>query len=416
MDVKEFEKSLEDLKTKANEKALEIAKAESGELKEELLKKLVELKEASKEFGKANEIAELKDHLNKIDAKIQAKNANERKNMNFKDAFVSELVEKKDNVEKFLNKEINSLKMELKDVSLADTLFAVGSESQVSVTTNTGIISPIRSRVLTYLQSGVSVGSIGGTKAMWVEELDETGTIIPTAELATKPDINVRYEERDAKVEKYPAFAKVSTELMQDAPQLASAVQNNVLKRLNLKIESDLFTGDGTSNAINGIAEYATAFNGGTLNGTLPANSAQNYDVIRAIALQVQEAFGTAGAVFVDHGKLAEMELKKGADDQYIMPPFKSADGNTIAGVRLIGTSAFVGDATIDFVGGDLSVVNVLFREGVNLQIDRSGDDFINNKMTILAEARMVQFVSANDTGLLVKGTFDAAKTALETA
>jgi len=55
-----------------------------------------------------------------------------------------------------------------------------------------------------------------------------------------------------------------------------------------------------------------------------------------------------------------------------------------------------------------------LFRQGMRVQIGLDGNDFINNKKTILLEQRLVQFVSANDVNTLIKGTFATAKALLE--
>ena len=84
--------------------------------------------------------------------------------------------EKKDELLELTEKSTGTVNLTLKtpvDIGLVNTLFSGASDSQVQVTTNTGVISQIRSRLLTYLTSGVSVGSIGGTKAMWTEEVDE---------------------------------------------------------------------------------------------------------------------------------------------------------------------------------------------------------------------------------------------------
>jgi hypothetical protein len=69
---------------------------------------------------------------------------------------------------------------------------------------------------------------------------------------------------------------------------------------------------------------------------------------------------------------------------------------------------------TYDFFGGDLSVINVGFTGNMTIQIGLDGNDFTNNKKTILVEQELVQFVSANDTQVLVKGTFAAGKAVLE--
>jgi hypothetical protein len=81
--------------------------------------------------------------------------------------------------------------------------------------------------------------------------------------------------------------------------------------------------------------------------------------------------------------------------------------------MKVISTTAVTAG---EFIGGDTSVANVLFREGLSIQIGMDGNDFTNNKKTILVEQRLVQFVSANDTPVLVKGVFATAKAALETA
>ena len=82
----------------------------------------------------------------------------------------------------------------------------------------------------------------------------------------------------------------------------------------------------------------------------------------------------------------------------------------------MIPTTAFKNNADIKFIGGDLSVVNVLFRQGLTIMIDKDGNDFTTNKRTILAEARLVQFASANDKQVLIKGNFTAAKALLSNA
>jgi len=419
MELKELETKLEGLKEKFEAKASEIAEGKSQLLKKALEDELTEMKDGLKEFASAEGVAELKEQLNALDSKLNAKTRNNKyEYKSFEQAFYETLDSKREQLNNLIeSKSEGSVLLEVKapvNIGLSNTLYSVGSESQVQITQNTGIISPIRSRLLTYLQSGVNVGNATSNKSMWTEEVDEEGNVVPTAELALKPEISVSYVEKEMKQKKYPAWTKVSTELIQDAPQLFSRIQGNVLKRINIKIEDDLFKADGAGEALKGIKEYATAFTGGALNGTLPSGSATNYDVLRAVALQVYEAFGVAGAIFIDAGQLAAMELTKDNNENYIMPPFKSADGTNIAGMRLIPTTAFVGDSTIDFVGGDLSVVNVEFREGVNIQVRVSGDDPIHNRVTVIGEARLTQFVSGNDTQVLVKGTFAAAKTALE--
>ena len=294
-------------------------------------------------------------------------------------------------------------------VGVGNTVEAAGSASQVSITQNSGIISALRKRVTRYLGSGISIGSlVGNSKVMWMEELDEQGNPVFIGEGDTKTQLSVRYEERDKRARKIGVHAKVTTEMMRNLPSLINYIQNNLLRRVDIATENQLFNGDDTGNNLAGILGYATAFSGGGLTTASPAYA----DVFRAIALQGEKAHGMADTVFVRPEILAEMDVEKTDDGHYLMPPFRSPlTGNTVAGIRLISTTALNDTDTpdIDFVGGDLSVVNVLFSDTISVQIGLDGNDFTKNLKTILVEQELVQFVSANDTQVLVKGKMSDA-------
>jgi hypothetical protein len=115
-------------------------------------------------------------------------------------------------------------------------------------------------------------------------------------------------------------------------------------------------------------------------------------------------------AIFVNPAVVARMRLTKDSVGQYVLPVFATANGLEVSGMRVIPTTAVTGE---NFIGGDLSVLNVLVREELGIQIGLDGNDFINNKKTMLLEKRIVQFASANDIGCLIKGEFDVAKAAL---
>lgn len=339
--------------------------------------------------------------------KMSEPNAANQAVKSLEQALNDAITEKAEEFKKLAEGEISAVKAVV-NITDATTIDASGSASQYSLTTNTGIISKLRSRLMTYL-SNVSIGRMTGNRVMWIEELDEQGTPIFIAEAATKTKISVRYEERERKSSKIGVHAKVTTEFLRNLPQLVSYVQNNLIKRVDIATEDGLLNGDGTGVNLKGIITYASAFTGGSLNGTLTAPSPA--DVFRAVALQVQEAYGQATALFVSPGVLANLDVEKDSNGAYLLPPFRSVDGVNIAGMRLIPTSGL--PAGTDFVGGDLSVVNVAFAAPMTVQVDMSGDDFINNMRTVLVEQELVQFVSANDTQVLVKGDIASAITAL---
>lgn len=370
------------------------------------------IKASIEELKSANDVTAIKEAITTIEASIASlKEEATPENKTFKsfgEALRSALDENKDAIIESIDKRGASVNMVIKDVVTIgenNTLFGGASASHYLLTAFTGVISKVRSRVSRYLGL-VSVGTINNRVAMWVEEYDEQGTPIFIAEGATKTPVSVLYKEKEAKVQKIAVTTKVTMEMLRDLPQLASYIQSNLLRRIEVATITELFAGNGTM--LNGLFAYATAFTGGGLTTPTPSYA----DVFRALALQVELAFGTATAVFVNPEILAAMDVEKSVDGIYLLPPFKSADGREVAGMELIPDVALVGSA-YDFVGGDLSVVNVRFREGLTIEIGEDGNDFSKNLKTIRAEQHLVQFVSANDTQVLVKGVMADAITAI---
>lgn len=336
-------------------------------------------------------------------------NPSEPKFKSFRAAVKGAMDEKAADIKAFLDTKGSKggivLDIKAVTVGIENTDLAVGSASHYLLTHNTGIISRIRKRVLTYLQN-VSVGSMDPSKpvAMWVEELDESGTPIFIGEGDDKTELSVRYEEREARARKIGVFTKVTYELIRYLPQFVSLIQNNLMRRVDIKTEDQLFNGDGNGDNLKGVMEYATAFDGGGLAGTI--QNANIYDVLRAVVLQVSVAYGVATGIWVHPSTVAQMDLSKDLEGRYLLPPFIREDGKVISGMRIIETTALNAG---EFVGGELDVINVYFTDGMTVQLGMDGNDFTKNKKTLLVEQELVQFVSANDTQVLVQGDFETA-------
>lgn len=398
----ELKKKIEALEAKATTDATEI-KSFKDKL-EKLEAKKLELKEVEEFKTLATEFATLAIEFKAVKEKGITK---EEKIASFGAMCLKELTEKKDAILASL-KDGKPYNMEVKIDSVTEDNTIFSGDTAISLTQNTGIVSTIRKRILKYLQN-VSVGGITTATAMWIEEFGEDGQPIFVHEAIGKPQAIVKYVEKTERVKKIAVFGKMSTEWMSDLPQLVNYLQNNLAKRLDIKTEDKLFNGAGGTGSDDplGILVNASAFTGGSLAGKVTRPNAA--DVIRAIALQVEEAYGMANAIFVHPGVLAELDTIKTTEGLYVRPFW--ANGELIAGVRVISTLTL---APNEFVGGDLSVMNVLFREGLNVRIGEVGDDFTDNKKTIVLEQRLVQFISANDYLQIVKGNFSDAADLLE--
>jgi hypothetical protein len=297
------------------------------------------------------------------------------------------------------------------NITEATTILSTGTYG--SLMQNTGIVSPIRRRPEQYLQS-VTTGTINTRYAMWIEETTEDGVPVMIAEATTKTMISVLYLEKTQKVEKIAVYSKVSTEMLADLPQLTSFIQNSMLKRVSVVIENQLFSGSGSTPQIKGATQWASSFAAGGLANSIPY--ANEIDVINAVANQTGLAFGTPNAIFVHPDTLNKIFGLKSTTGEPLYKDYMdwSIGGMNrtlnIAGMNVYATPAIT---TGYYLGGDMTSLNVLFRENLNIRLTPSGDDPISNLMTLIVEARLVQFASANDTGTIVYGDFATAIAAL---
>ena len=394
------------------------AKAEASEIEKLKLdyQEIVRKNEAAVNEETANKLKEFNEILVKQGEELTKLKTNQPsggkgyKSLN--EAIQAAFMEKAEEIATIVKnggKQEKSLNISVKAAVVMGNASTIGSgTTQYSLTENTGIISQIRKREMTYLAE-VSVGRIGSNIAMWIEETDEQGTPIFIAEGVSKTQLSVIYQEKTASVKKAAVYGKVTTEMMADLPQLISYIENNLTKRLDIVIENNLLTGAAGGDNVTGLKTFATAFSAGALANLIVA--ANELDVLEAIALQVKTAFGLPKSVFIHPSTMAAIKLIKDSTGRPVWKDYVTIDGSmNISGLKVIESTAVTAG---EFIGGDTTVANVLIREDMNIQIGLDGNDFTQNKKTILLEKRLVQFVSANDAPVIVKGTFTAAKAAL---
>jgi HK97 family phage major capsid protein len=408
----EIKKQMEAAQLKLDQK---LADAVKNNLTKEQVNEIVNtaVKEAS-DAAKAAYEAVLKTQGEAIgELKLQVKTHKDGKPVSFAKALQNAFEEQMDVLKEIVSSGKQDkpfiVVVEKDAVTMGDGTTIGSGSTAVSLTENTGKISSIRRRLEKYLQS-VSVGSITNQRALWIEETDEQGAPIFIAEAAGKIQLSSLWVERTKNVKKIGVYGKVTTELMADLPQLVSYIKNSLMKRLDVKVESELINGDDLGNNLKGAISYATAFSTGALDAAV--QDANEFDVLSALALQVEVANGVPNAVLIHPATWAKMKTLKDEQGRPIWKEYVTPGGQIVFEDMLIITTTAV-DAG-DFVGGDMSVLNVLFREQAVIQIGLDGSDFTNNLKTILVERRLVQFASANDTPCLVTGDFEVAKAALE--
>lgn len=244
----------------------------------------------------------------------------------------------------------------------------------------------------------------------WIQRVNHDGGPAMTAEGAAKPQTDWDYVESSTPVRKIAAFTKTSKEMMDDVDGMAEDIALELTEQIQLVADAQLLTGDATGQNLVGVAENATAFAPGTALANTIAE-ANDFDALRAALAQVYRANFIPNRILVHPDKLAAMDMTKGSDGHYVMPPFKASDGTVIAGVSVVANNGVGADA---FYVGDFDKYVAKIREDLNISIGYDGDDWTKNMMTPLAEMRLAGYIKSQHYGAIVSGTFTVAKALLD--
>jgi HK97 family phage major capsid protein len=264
-----------------------------------------------------------------------------------------------------------------------------------------------------FLRQLVSTRGISTMYASWAEQVNPDGGAGTTAEGADKTQADFDVQEATKKVEKLTSFIKTSKENLDDVEAMMNEIETELLELVELKLDSQLLSGDDATPNLKGILEYATDF---TVAGTVLANAverANRFDALRVAAWQVTNAEMQPNFFLINGIDATLMDLTKTSDGFYVLPPFTTADGRRVAsmiGVENNGVTAG------DFLVGDFSKSNLRIRQEIEFSMGYINDDWKKGLINIGAEMRATHYIKSHHTPAFVKGTFSTAIAAIEKA
>ena len=424
MELKELQGILDEA-TKALKSEVAQAKSQAAEALNKYEEAKAELaKSATKETMEALEmrVKGLQDMADSLSMKLNApalKSNSLPENFNPWVDLAKQFDAKKADLERVVKEKNGSVSLELKNNVSGTGIFG---DRVIFGLRETGLDKvPFRERFIFNLIQTIQ-GGPGSNPLSWVEQVPVTSgegvatAATWTAESTSKPVLKWEYTEEKVTAEFLAASSIVTKQAILNWPLLQSEIQNELMRELYDVLDNSVINGTG-SGEIFGIKSYAKPFNV----GDIPAvTDPQNFDVIRAAIAQVRRGGAPTkrkrggfmpNYILVSVDQAAAMDLAKSSSDgHYLIPPFTSADGTVIKGVKVIETNFLEGD---EFIVGDFSKYLFNVVEGLRIEIGYINDQFLKNQFTIRAEMYGMGRVKANEAFAFVKGDFTSAKAAL---
>jgi HK97 family phage major capsid protein len=251
----------------------------------------------------------------------------------------------------------------------------------------------------------------GTTSSKFVTYVQQTAgsTGAWTGESASKTEQSPSWAEISEEVKKIAGYVKVSKEMLEDLSFVRGEINNDLLAGLSEQIEEALINGSGIGSVINGLLSVPMALPTANF-GATPFNAsvqdANQSDCIRIAKAVVEQENFTPTHVILNPIDIASLQLTKESTGGYTYPMYIPMQGEMRVADMIVVSSNYITAGT--YIVGDMSKVNVKFRNDLNLSVGLDQDDFTRNMITILAEARLVQYVKENQKNAFLVGDFDA--------
>lgn len=256
---------------------------------------------------------------------------------------------------------------------------ATNSDTIVAPQRQVGIVSgAFRTlRIRDVMPSGTTSSNL----VEYTRELAFTNSAAETAEGATKPEAALTFELVSAPVKTIAHWLKLSKQVMDDAPALASYVDTRLRYGVDLRIDQQLLNGNGSGQNIGGLAKVGnhTAFT--------PASGDNAIDSINRAIYLVAAADYNATAIILNPADWGAIERTKTDDNAYVFgAPMKLAP--TLWGLPVIATNTMTAGK---FMVGAMDVAaQVWNRQGTTVEMSEADDtNFQKNLVTVRAEARL---------------------------
>jgi len=230
----------------------------------------------------------------------------------------------------------------------------------------------------------ISPGQMDGNALEYVKETGFTNNAATVAEGAAKPQSSMKFDLVSTTAKVIAHYVKASRQILSDASQLASLIDQRLRYGLAYKEEQQLLNGDGTGQNLLGIIPQATAF----LAPFDPAGTETNIDNIRLALLQAELAEYPSSGVVMNPMDWARIELLKDTTGRYIIGNPQGAIGATLWNRPVVTTQAIAVDK---FLAGAFKLgAQVFDRWQARVEVaTENEDDFIKNMVTVLAEERL---------------------------
>lgn len=261
-------------------------------------------------------------------------------------------------------------------------------KSTITSATDPGLIVPDRDAIVGLpkrrltIRDLMTVVNVSSGSVEFPRQTTRTNAANTVAEGTLKPESDLGWELDDAKIRTVAHWIPASVQVLEDAPQLRSLIDEELRYGVAIAEEVQLLSGDGTGENLDGLVSNATAFS-----DPLSLAGPNMIDTIGAAILQCALTDVPPDGVVVHPSDWWRMRLLKDADGKYILGDPGANVTPMLFGLPVVPTQAQVVDK---FLVGSFKSQTLYDRHRTRIEVSTEHADFFTrNLVAIRGESRI---------------------------
>lgn len=205
---------------------------------------------------------------------------------------------------------------------------------------------------------------------------------------AQKPFSSVEFELKQGTVQTIAALARVSKQMLADAPALTAYINTRMVYGVDLAVEDQIVSGNGTVPNLSGLLTAGNYTAHGAKLADLGGSDATLFDLLLFAKTKVENAFFRPSQFIMNPADWATLMMQKNKSGDYYLGLPASVAPKTLWGIPVV-TSPAIPEGK--FLVGDFTQAATLWvRSGIVVEMfEQDQDNVQKNLVTIRAERRL---------------------------
>jgi len=288
-------------------------------------------------------------------------------------------------------------------INLGVTSKASADMSLSNITAATGFLSSFDNEVgrfvrrRPFLRDIIRVSGVDNAYVEWMDQASADGAVATVAEGAAKPKIDFDLTPRKMPVEVIAGYVTISKQALADYKQMSALINDELRQNVELALDANILTGNGTSPNLKGISSYATAY--ANTGFAALVDNANESDLWNIMAAQVAAANGMATHILMHPTDVAKFRSLRKDTTGATTYPWWLGENMSFMGMQIVENTGVTVNTCYVI---DANVCRLAMREDFNVTIGLDGNNFTKNQVTILGEMRAAHYVKENDKPKLI--------------